>query len=188
MKRIYHYLPRGRRQVCWLSIFLCVLVFQIQSPIALAGNSSFWPNGLPKGTNISSDILHIESHPISLGSDALFDTGSCKINNNVHPSLRKIIDFVRRFDREGALKVVGHTDSQVPAGDSIAQGLQYNISLSLCRAQAVVTWLKSNGLQSNSFVIKGVGPMDPLVQDVGPNGFIPSAGKINRRVEVSLLS
>jgi OmpA-OmpF porin, OOP family len=92
------------------------------------------------------------------------------------PHAREILDRLVN-DANGitfsTVSVQGFTDATGPD--------QYNIGLSQRRAQAVLGYLKSHGLQSNNFSMQGLGKINP----VATNG--TSAGRAeNRRVEIVL--
>lgn len=73
-----------------------------------------------------------------------------------------------------SVKVTGHTDA--------AGGEEINREVSRARAVAVVEYLVSLGLPRSRFAASGAGASDPLVPQDDP-----SAGRVNRRVEFSLL-
>lgn len=71
----------------------------------------------------------------------------------------------------GNFVVVGHTDSQGSAA--------YNQTLSEQRAQAVVNWLVSNGVNADQLTAKGAGESQPAASNATAEGRAQ-----NRRVEL----
>ncbi|MXV43832.1 OmpA family protein [Saccharibacter sp. 17.LH.SD] len=78
------------------------------------------------------------------------------------------------------IQVNGHTDSSA-AGGSSQRGKEYNLALSLKRANAVRAELIRDGIAAGLISVKGYGDSEPLVAR-GPNSREPQ----NRRVEIDL--
>ncbi|HUP57418.1 MAG TPA: OmpA family protein [Bdellovibrionota bacterium] len=100
----------------------------------------------------------------------LFDLNSAKVK----PESKPVLDEVAKLlARKPALKlhVVGHTDNQGV--------LDYNLGLSRDRAQAVVSWLASQGVQASRLKAHGVGPLAPAASNLAEEG-----RSKNRRVEL----
>ena len=80
--------------------------------------------------------------------------------------------ITRNADRLKRVHVVGHTDSRGAAA--------YNQKLSQRRAQAVVDYLKANGVPADKLMAKGMGEMEPVADNTTSDGRAR-----NRRVEIS---
>jgi len=93
----------------------------------------------------------------------------------VKPESKPQLDEMAKYLKSANLKVyiVGHTDNQGT--------LEYNMSLSLRRAQAVVEALKSAGVADARLLGRGVGPLAPLAANDAEAGRAK-----NRRVEMVL--
>jgi len=79
------------------------------------------------------------------------------------------------------ITVIGYTDN-VPIGpELIAQGISTNKELSLKRAQTVMNYLISQGVNPATLTAQGMGEADPVASDDTPQGRAQ-----NRRVELTL--
>lgn len=121
--------------------------------------------------------------PLPLPGDVLFDTGSAQLRAGADDALTALADELKAGFPEAALIFVGHTDSR---GDASA-----NQQLSLARAQSVSDWFQQwaidVGVTGWTFDVEGRGESELKVTDTDANGnFLPSAGAINRRVEIEI--
>jgi OOP family OmpA-OmpF porin len=100
-----------------------------------------------------------------------FDHGSATIKQESKPSLNTIADMLKA-NQSLKLYVVGHTD--------MTGEFEYNVSLSLKRANAVVKALVSEyGIAAERLTGKGAGPLCPIGSNKNEDG-----RKLNRRVEL----
>ena len=100
-----------------------------------------------------------------------FDLDSANIKPQSEPDLKAIADLLKT-NASLKLYIVGHTD--------MTGSFDYNVGLSLKRAQAVVTALVDDyGIAAGRLTAKGAGPLCP----VGSNND-ESGRKLNRRVEL----
>ena len=100
-----------------------------------------------------------------------FDLDSANIKPESEPNLEAIADMLKT-NISLKLYVVGHTDM---TGD-----FDYNIELSLKRAQAVVeTLVNEHGIGAGRLTGKGAGPLCPVGSNKDESG-----RKLNRRVEL----
>jgi len=100
-----------------------------------------------------------------------FDHDSANIKQESKPSLKAIADMLKA-NKSLKLYVVGHTD--------MTGGFEYNVGLSLKRAQAVVKALVNEyGIAAARLAGKGAGPLCPVGSNKNENG-----RKLNRRVEL----
>jgi len=100
-----------------------------------------------------------------------FDHDSATITQESNPSLKAIADMLKA-NKSLKLYVVGHTD--------MTGGFEYNVGLSLKRANAVVKALVNEyGIAAERLAGKGAGPLCPVGSNKNVNG-----RKLNRRVEL----
>ncbi|MCP3889219.1 MAG: OmpA family protein [Desulfobulbaceae bacterium] len=100
-----------------------------------------------------------------------FDHDSANIKQESKPSLTAIADMLKA-NKSLKLYVVGHTD--------MTGGYDYNVGLSLKRANAVVKALVNEyGIAAQRLAGKGAGPLCPIGSNKNENG-----RKLNRRVEL----
>ena len=100
-----------------------------------------------------------------------FDHGSATIKQESKPSLKAIADMLKA-NQSLKLYVVGHTD--------MTGGFDYNVELSLKRANAVIKALVSEyGIAAERLAGKGAGPICPIGSNKNEDG-----RKLNRRVEL----
>jgi type VI secretion system protein ImpK len=113
---------------------------------------------------------------LTLGSDALFASGSAKVPPSRVALLRRIGAALRGLDAR--IVVIGHTDDQPPT-----PGRPSNLQLSLSRATAVVDLLCDEAGGAERFLAQGRGASEP----VAPND-TPENRARNRRVVITVSS
>jgi outer membrane protein OmpA-like peptidoglycan-associated protein len=122
----------------------------------------------------SGDVVSVEKKiQITLPSDITFRTNSYKVDldfYNILVSFSSDLNKYKNYD----LTILGHTDDK---GSS-----DYNLALSLKRAQAIKNILIKNGSISENISVEGKGEFNPLVS----NDTDINRSK-NRRVELILL-
>jgi len=115
---------------------------------------------------------------IAVSADVLFAFGSARVSPRGTPALRSVAERVARGPRT-CLEVVGHTDARGPAA--------YNQRLSLLRARAVRTALRSLEPAAGCVRVAGRGERDPVTPNTRPDGSDSPRGRArNRRVEVRI--
>lgn len=107
---------------------------------------------------------------LTMSSEVSFDFNSASIKPTFYSSLDKIAEVMNRYPQTQIL-VVGHTDS---VGSE-----QYNLELSLRRANAVADYLIGHGVSAARMGTEGHGEMEPLASNDTPEGRAR-----NRRVEI----
>lgn len=106
-----------------------------------------------------------------IGAVILFDFDSDKIKPESIPLLQEYVKALKILLPEGMLLVIaGHTDS--------IGSKNYNMALSIRRAQSVKNFLMSTGIPADRLFIKGFGESKPLTDNDTEAG-----RSINRRVE-----
>lgn len=112
--------------------------------------------------------------PILMPTDLLFEYGSDQLAESARLSLMKL-GFLIQKNPESLFIIEGHTDS--------FGGEDFNLNLSLRRANAVVSWLRDSlGLGSDRIQAVGMGKSKPIVPVTGT---VEQQG-LNRRVEIKV--
>jgi len=101
-----------------------------------------------------------------------FATDSSAIAPSFYAPLNNLAGSFKQFN-ENTIEIVGYTDS--------TGSRQHNMDLSLQRAQAVSTYLSSQGVDAARLSVRGAGPDQPIASNADANGRAQ-----NRRVEVNL--
>lgn len=107
---------------------------------------------------------------LTMSSEVSFDFNSARIKPSFGPSLDKIANIMNRYPQT-RIVVVGHTDS---VGSE-----QYNLELSLRRANAVADYLMSRNVMRSRVGTEGRGELEPIADNATTQGRAK-----NRRVEI----
>lgn len=107
---------------------------------------------------------------LTMSSEVSFDFNSAHIKSTFQAPLNKIADIMSRYPQT-QIVVVGHTDN---VGSD-----QYNLDLSLRRANAVADYLIIRGVAISRMGTEGRGEMEPIAS----NDIVTGRAQ-NRRVEV----
>ena len=136
----------------------------VREPSSESGSSS------SSSTTPTGD--HDIDHPVitTISAEALFDTGSDVVRPDAKDTLMDVVRWMKEHPGEGII-VEGHTDS--------VGGREFNLNLSLRRAQSVKNFLVSNGARASLISIDGYGYSRPVASNSTPEG-----RQRNRRVEV----
>ncbi len=138
---------------------------------------------LPKIYNVDRDAiknvkdLKVELVPIASGEEfvfenVFFDFDSYQLKQESLSSLRRLHRFLQSNPKV-SIRITGHTDNQ---GSD-----EYNLRLSLQRAQSVQRYLEGEGILPNRIQVAGKGFREPMV----PNTSASNQG-LNRRITVSI--
>jgi OmpA-OmpF porin, OOP family len=130
----------------------------------------------PQGTQVDANgcpVMKEEFKHFKLSGDANFNTGKADLLPAAYPVLDKLADAMKS-NPNYKWSVEGYTDSK---GKDAS-----NIKLSERRAQSVVNYLVSKGVDKNVFTIKGFGKANPVADNKTAEG----RGK-NRRVEIKVI-
>jgi len=114
-----------------------------------------------------------EPKPYPVLEPALFATASHQLSADAMGYLRGVGDMLLDGYKEATLHVTGHTDSD--ASD------EYNLALSLRRADAVANYLREQGVQQKMVVTAHQGESQPIADNASASG-----KRQNRRVELML--
>jgi outer membrane protein OmpA-like peptidoglycan-associated protein len=102
--------------------------------------------------------------------DVLFDTGKADLKTSARERLAKVAGILIAYP-DIRVEVDGYTDS--------TGSLEFNQRLSQERADAVRSYLGSQGVNSSSITTQGFGPSDPIASNDTASG-----RQQNRRVEM----
>ena len=106
-----------------------------------------------------------------LGENILFDEGKATIRPDAEANLKQIAGSISKRYKNGVIRVYGYTDSK---GDADA-----NKQLAQQRADAVKTWLASNGNEADHVSANAIGEDKPVASNQTEAG-----RQQNRRVEI----
>jgi len=107
---------------------------------------------------------------LSVPSNVTFDFDSAEIKPQAYPTLNEIASTLRNYEQT-TVRVIGHTDS---TGSE-----DYNVDLSLRRAQSVSRYLQGQGVIAPRIAAFGAGEAQPVASNA------TDAGRAaNRRVEM----
>ena len=115
-----------------------------------------------------------ELESLVLSGDANFEFNKSALLPNAYPVLDSLIGTMMKHT-EYTWEIDGYTDG--------IGSVNYNIKLSQRRAQAVVDYLVSKGVNNNSLKVVGYGKANPIATNETPEG-----RSMNRRVEIKILS
>lgn len=107
---------------------------------------------------------------LTMSSEVSFDFNSATIKSTFYSPLDKIAEIMMRYPKTQIL-VVGHTDD---VGSE-----EYNLQLSLRRANAVAEYLIAQGVEEYRLGTEGHGEIEPIASNDTPAGRAR-----NRRVEI----
>jgi OOP family OmpA-OmpF porin len=113
-------------------------------------------------------------HTIVISGDANFEFNKSKLLPNAYAVLDSLVITMKEHT-DYKWEVGGYTDGVGSA--------KYNIKLSQRRAQSVVDYLVSKGVEKNSLKVIGYGKESPIATNETVEG-----RSMNRRVEIKLLS
>jgi len=109
---------------------------------------------------------------LNMPGNVTFDSGSAGIKQQFFEVLNSVAIVLKEYEKT-YVDVLGHTDS--------TGSLDLNMRLSQDRAQSVAQYLISQGVQQQRFLVRGMGPNQPIADNS------TAAGRSqNRRVEIKL--
>lgn len=124
------------------------------------------------GCKIEPKVILIEKQYV-LSGDTNFEFNKATLLPSAYEELNKLVETMQAHP-ESKWKIEGHTDAI--GSDS------YNMDLSRQRAQSVVDYLVSKGVDRNRLEIVAHGESKPIADNNSPEG-----RAMNRRVEVNLI-
>ena len=138
----------------------------------------------PKGVQVDADgcpikkektvIIKHEIESVVLSGDANFEFNKAALLPNAYPVLDSLVSTMKKHT-EYKWEIAGYTDG--------IGSVNYNLKLSERRAQSVVDYLVSKGVNSSNLKVVGYGKDNPVATNSTPEG-----RSMNRRVEIKILS
>ncbi len=138
----------------------------VQEPTVLAKVDSADEVKIQQFVNKDTETLRIDNN-------VLFEFASDYVNEEAHPYLDKIAEYLKNSPDERML-IIGHTDN--------VGSKEYNIGLSRRRANSVLEYFLGKGLPRTQFETKGYGFDKPIMSNDTEEG-----RSQNRRVEFSFI-
>lgn len=115
-----------------------------------------------------------------LAADTLFPEGGYQLSPNGQAAINQYVPRLRNL-QNAKVVVYGYTDSR-PVGPELQRaGIANNVNLSSRQADAVVAYLRSQGVNPNILAAKGFGDTHPIAPTDTPQGRAQ-----NRRIEIVL--
>src|SRR3974377_2469295 len=113
-----------------------------------------------------------------MAGDLLFPEGGYQLSPDGEAALNQYVPQLRSLQNT-KIVVYGYTDN-LPVGPALQQtGIANNVDLSWRRAAAVVSYLRSQGVNRNILSAKGFGETHPIAPNDTPQGRAQ-----NRRIEI----
>ena len=129
-------------------------------------------------TNVKVDIILVTAEAIVdttiTITNIFFDFDKYELKRESYPELNRLTDFLNDYS-QWKVEIMGHTDSK---GTN-----EYNKILSEKRAQAVVDYLVSKGIDKSRIITKGYGEERPVASNDTEEG-----REKNRRVEFQFIN
>ncbi len=126
--------------------------------------------GTPLGTIVDTDGCPLPGQKILSLTGVNFDTNKSVLTDSAKDILEQAVDLLKGTDSVIEVRVEGHTDSR--GSDA------YNMTLSQSRAEAVVAYLTSRGVNGDSLLAVGMGEAYPVA-----NNDTEAGQAANRRVD-----
>ncbi len=161
--------------------YLAVLPFSgnfglyVEHPDYFFKSMSFSFNGKERKSNkeLNVDLEKIEKEKTEILNNIYFDEGSYELKPESMTELSKLAELIWR-NPSLKVEISGHTDD---VGNEEA-----NLLLSKKRAEAVVAYLISEGLNEKNLIAKGFGESRPIVKNDSDQN-----RQLNRRIELKFL-
>lgn len=115
-----------------------------------------------------------EGIKITFESGILFDVNKATLKEESKGQLERLATVLSKYEDTNIL-LEGHTDSTGPE--------DYNLDLSIRRAQAVANYLASLGVNPTRFTVMGYGEAQPIATNETEEG-----RRLNRRVEIAIFA
>lgn len=134
---------------------------------------------IPSANGYQEITKDIQLLPVNPGSkivlrNVFFDTGSATLRPESYPELNRLAEAFKLYPNL-VIEISGHTDSRGSAAS--------NMALSQNRAQSVVDYLVSIGVERTHLVAQGYGEDQPVADNATADG-----RQLNRRVEAKIIS
>jgi OOP family OmpA-OmpF porin len=123
----------------------------------------------PVGAGVDGRGCSLPGERIAIVTNINFDFDRANVREDVRKRLSRVVQLLKEMP-EIDLRIVGYTDD-IGSAD-------YNLDLSLRRAQSVREYMVSRGIDNARLNVDGRGKTEPLVSNSTPEG-----RAVNRRVE-----
>ena len=123
----------------------------------------------PAGVRVDTRGCPLAGERIAIVTNINFDFDRAAVRDDVKPRLSRVIELLKEMP-DLDVQIVGYTDD--------IGSLQYNLALSVRRAESVRNYIVTRGVESARLSVAGRGKSDPLVSNATPQG-----RAVNRRVE-----
>ena len=123
----------------------------------------------PAGVRVDTRGCPLAGERIAIVTNINFDFDRAAVRDDVKPRLSRVIELLKEMP-DLDVRIVGYTDD--------IGSVQYNLALSLRRAESVRNYIIARGVESARLSVAGRGKSDPLVSNTTPQG-----RAVNRRVE-----
>jgi chemotaxis protein MotB len=132
--------------------------------------------------NDQVEITKLEGElKVTFKADILFPEGGWQLSSGAKATLNKIVPTLQGL-QQTKIVVDGYTDN-LPIGPELQRmGIASNLELSSRRADGVVQYLASQGVNPNLMSAQGFGDTHPVASNDTPEGRAK-----NRRIEVTLV-
>lgn len=150
--------------------------FKVVNIIGVVSEIKFDMKKIKENLNILKAKVTDTQIKIDLSGDVLFDFDKCNIREDANIELQKVLSIIKAY-KSTEIIISGYTDSK---GSD-----EYNLKLSLKRANSVKEWfLKNSSLPSSSLKTFGYGEKKPIASNKKKDGSDnPEGRQKNRRVE-----
>ncbi len=134
---------------------------------------------IPQASGYNEIVKDIKLMPINPGSkivlrNVFFDFGKATLRPESYSELNRLADVLKKYPGM-VIEISGHTDN--------IGSLKTNMRLSQKRAEAVVEYLVSQGVNPEQLIARGYGPTRPIASNKTEEG-----RQQNRRVEAKIIS
>lgn len=141
---------------------------------------------IPKDYSRDDLTFNVELVPLAVTTgeyltikSVFFDFDDFQLTKEAKIELERLYNLMVKYPSL-YIEVIGHTDAIGSA--------QYNKKLSIKRAQAVIDYLTTKGIEQKRFVAKAAGKDEPIAINTNEDGSDnPEGRKYNRRVEMKIL-
>lgn len=123
----------------------------------------------PPGARVDERGCSLSGEPIAIVTNINFDFDRTNIRGDVEKRLSRVIRLLKEMP-ELDVEIVGYTDN--------IGSVEYNLGLSLRRAESVRDYIVSRGVDRSRLSVAGRGMAEPFVPNSTPEG-----RAVNRRVE-----
>jgi OOP family OmpA-OmpF porin len=134
----------------------------------VANNGDACP-GAPTGVRVDARGCPLAGERIAIVTNINFDFDHTTVREDVRARLLRVIQLLKEMPALD-VQIIGYTDD--------VGSVDYNLALSLRRAESVRNYIVTRGVDDSRLSVAGRGKSEPLVSNSTPQG-----RAVNRRVE-----